>query len=67
MRRSIIAGVALLAILASVPATAQRAKDEEEGVKVRRASIVRNLVPAASLEKAEGTGSSGGRDGSSLR
>jgi predicted Zn-dependent protease len=51
MRRSIIAGTALLAVVASVPATAQRAKDEE-GVKVRRASIVRNLVPAASLEKA---------------
>ena len=52
MRRSIIAGTALLAILASVPATAQRTKDDDEGVKVRRASIVRNLVPAASLEKA---------------
>ena len=52
MRRSIIAGTALLAIVASVPATAQRTKDDDEGVKVRRASIVRNLVPAASLEKA---------------
>jgi predicted Zn-dependent protease len=52
MRRSIIAGTALLAIVASVPATAQRTKDDNEGVKVRRASIVRNLVPAASLEKA---------------
>jgi predicted Zn-dependent protease len=52
MRRSIIAGVAALAIAASVPATAQRAKDDDEGVKVRRASFVRNLVPAASLENA---------------
>jgi predicted Zn-dependent protease len=52
MRRSIIAGTALLAIVASVPATAQRTKDDDEGVKVRRASFVRNLVPAASLEKA---------------
>jgi predicted Zn-dependent protease len=52
MRRSIIAGTALLAIVASVPATAQRTKDDDQGVKVRRASIVRNLVPAASLEKA---------------
>jgi predicted Zn-dependent protease len=52
MRRSIIAGTALLAIVASVPATAQRTKDDDEGVKVRRASIMRNLVPAASLEKA---------------
>ena len=52
MRRSIIAGTVLLAIVASVPATARRTKDDDEGVKVRRASIVRNLVPAASLEKA---------------
>jgi predicted Zn-dependent protease len=52
MRRSIIAGTALLAIVASVPATAQRTKDDDEGVKVRRASIIRNLVPAASLEQA---------------
>ena len=52
MRRWIIAGAAVLAIVASVPATAQRTKDDDEGVKVRRASIVRNLVPAASLEKA---------------
>ena len=52
MRRWIIAGVAALAIAASVPATAQRAKDDGEGVKVRRASFVRNLVPAASLENA---------------
>jgi predicted Zn-dependent protease len=52
MRRSIIAGVAALAIAASVPATAQRAKDDDEGVKVRRASFVRNLVPATSLENA---------------
>jgi predicted Zn-dependent protease len=52
MRRSIIAGTALLAIIASAPATAQRTKDDDEGVKVRRASIIRNLVPAASLEMA---------------
>jgi predicted Zn-dependent protease len=52
MRRSIIAGTALLAIVASVPATAQRTKDDDEGVKVRRASIMRNLVSAGSLEKA---------------
>ncbi len=52
MRRSIIAGVAALAIAASLPAAAQRAKDDDEGVKVRRASFVRNLVPAASLENA---------------
>src|SRR5262245_33019944 len=52
MRRSIVAGAAALAIVASVPAGAQRAKDDDEGVKVRRASIVRNLVSAASLEKA---------------
>src|SRR4249920_1245896 len=52
MRRSIIAGAAALAVVASVPATAQRAKDDDEGVKVRRASIMRNLVSAANLEKA---------------
>jgi predicted Zn-dependent protease len=52
MRRSIIAGIAALAIAASVPATAQHAKDDDEGVKVRRASFLRNLVPAASLENA---------------
>ena len=52
MRRAIVAGAAALAIVASVPATAQRAKDDDEGVKVRRASIVRNLVPAANLENA---------------
>jgi predicted Zn-dependent protease len=52
MRRSIIAGAAALAIVASVPATAQRAKDDHEGVKVRRASIMRNLVSAANLENA---------------
>ena len=52
MRRSIIAAAAALAIVASVPATAQRAKDDDEGVKVRRASFMRNLVSAATLEKA---------------
>jgi len=48
----IIAAAAALAIVASVPATAQRAKDDDEGVKVRRASFMRNLVSAATLEKA---------------
>ena len=56
MRRSIIAAAAGLAVLASfaasVPATAQRAKDDDGGVKVGRPSLVRNLVSAANLEKA---------------
>jgi hypothetical protein len=52
MWRSIIAGAAALAIVASVPATAQRAKDDDEGVKVRRASFMRNFVSAGNLEKA---------------
>ena len=51
MRRLIIAGAAGLAVVVSAPATAQRAKDDDGGVKVRRASVVRNLVSAASLEK----------------
>ncbi len=56
MRRSIIAGAASLAIVAcmaaSAPATAQRAKDDDGGVKVRRASLMRNLVSAGKLEQA---------------
>jgi predicted Zn-dependent protease len=52
MRRWIVAGAVGLAIAASVPAMAQRAKDDDGGVKVRRASVVRNLVPAAKLEQA---------------
>ena len=51
MRRWIIASLAGLAIVASVPATAQLAKDDGEGVKVRRASMMRNLVSAAKLEQ----------------
>ncbi len=51
MRRLIIATAAGLAMLASASATAQLAKDEE-GVKVRRPSVVRNLVSAAKLEAA---------------
>lgn len=50
MRRSMIAAAAGLAIAASVPATAQRAQDDG-GVAVRRPSLVRNLIPAARIEK----------------
>jgi predicted Zn-dependent protease len=56
MHRSIMAATAgtlvLATLAASVPAAAQSAKGDEGGVKVRRASLVRNLVPAANLEKA---------------
>ena len=56
MRRTIIAGAAGLAIVASMAASvsagAQHAKDEDGGVKVRRASLVRNLVSAGKLEHA---------------
>ena len=52
MRRWIIASAMGLAIGASVPATAQLAKDNDGGVTVRRPSMMRNLVPAARLEKA---------------
>jgi predicted Zn-dependent protease len=55
MRRWTIAGVAALALLATVPATAQRAGEEDGGVKVRRPSLMRNLVPAAKLEQAAQT------------
>ena len=51
MRRWIIACAAGLAILATVSATAQPAKDDDGGVKVRRASVMRNLVPAGKLEQ----------------
>src|SRR5205085_1471153 len=52
MRRWIIASVVGLAIAASVPATAQLAKEDDGGVKVRRLSMMRNLVSAAKLEQA---------------
>ena len=52
MRRWIIAAVAGLAIAASVPAMAQLAKEDDGGVKVRRPSMMRNLVSAAKLEQA---------------
>ena len=52
MRRWIIASVVGLAIAASVPATAQLAKEDDGGVKVRRPSLMRNLVSAARLEQA---------------
>jgi predicted Zn-dependent protease len=52
MRRSIIASLAGLAIIASTPAAAQLAKGEDGGVKVRHPSLMRNLVPAEKLEKA---------------
>jgi Zn-dependent protease with chaperone function len=52
MRRWIITSAVGLAIAASVPAAAQLAKDNEGGVTVRRPSVMRNLVPAAKLEKA---------------
>ena len=51
MRRWMVAVAAGLAVMASAPVAAQLAKDEE-GVKVRRPSFVRNLVPASRLEKA---------------
>jgi predicted Zn-dependent protease len=52
MRRWIVASAAALVIAAGVPAMAQRAKDDDGGVKVRRPSVMRNLVPAAKLEQA---------------
>jgi predicted Zn-dependent protease len=51
MRRWIIASLAGLAIAASATATAQPTKDDGEGVKVRKASLMRNLVSAAKLEQ----------------
>ena len=52
MRRSIIASARRLAIAASVPATAQRAKDDDGGVKVRRPSI--DAQPGLGREAGEG-------------
>jgi predicted Zn-dependent protease len=54
MRRWIIASAVGLAIAASVPAAAQPAPTtaDDGGVKVRRPSMMRNLVPAAKLEQA---------------
>jgi len=54
MRRWIVASLAALALLASVPASAQQpaAADDGQGVKVRRASLIRKLVSAEKIEKA---------------
>jgi len=52
MRSWIIAAVAGLTIIAGGPVSAQSAKDDGEGVKVRRVSVMRNLVSAAKLEQA---------------
>jgi Zn-dependent protease with chaperone function len=52
MRRWVIASVVGLAVAASVPAMAQLAKEDGGGVKVRRPSMMRNLVSAAKLEQA---------------
>lgn len=53
MRRWIVASVVGLAIAAGVPAGAQPAATSDDGgVKVRRPSLMRNLVPAAKLEQA---------------
>lgn len=49
MRRSIAAAAGLV-LLAGMPAAAQKAA-EDGGVVVRRPSLMRNLVPAARLEK----------------
>jgi len=52
MRRSIIASLAGWAIIAGTPAAAQLANGEDAGVKVKHASLMRNLVSAEKLEKA---------------
>jgi predicted Zn-dependent protease len=52
MRRWIFASAVGLAFATSVPAAAQPAKTDDGGVTVRRPSMIRNLVPAARLEKA---------------
>jgi predicted Zn-dependent protease len=57
MRRSIfasLAGTSLagLLMLAGAPAAAQTIKSDDGGVKVKPPSMMRNLVPAAKLEKA---------------
>jgi predicted Zn-dependent protease len=51
MRRSIIASAAGLVIVASAPAAAQLASNDDGGVKVKPPSLMRNLVPAEKLEK----------------
>jgi len=51
MRRSIIASAAGLVIVTSAPAAAQLANNDAGGVKVKPPSLMRNLVPAAKLEK----------------
>jgi predicted Zn-dependent protease len=51
MRRWIVASVVGLAVAVSVPAMAQLAKEDDGGVKVRRPSMMRNLVSAAKLEQ----------------
>jgi len=54
MRRWIVASLAALAVLASVPASAQQPADDDDGqgVKVRRTSLIRKLVSAEKIEKA---------------
>src|SRR5262249_5244696 len=57
MRRSIIAslvGTSLAGwlVLAGAPALAQPTQSDDGGVKVKPPSMMRNLVPAAKLEKA---------------
>lgn len=53
MRRWIVASLAGLVLLAGLPASAQQpASDDGQGVKVRRASLIRKLVSAEKLEKA---------------
>jgi predicted Zn-dependent protease len=47
-----LAALAALAILAAAPASAQQSGDDGQGVKVRRASLIRKLVSAEKLEKA---------------
>jgi len=52
MHRWIIALAAAVALAASVPVMAQSTTDDEGGVTVRRPSLMRNLVPAARIERA---------------
>jgi Zn-dependent protease with chaperone function len=52
MRRCILAALAALVMLAAAPASAQPGADDGQGVKVRRASLIRKLVSAEMLEKA---------------
>lgn len=53
MRRVIIGGAVVLAVLAGVPLSAQNA--EEEGVKLRRPSFTRYIVSAKKLEQVAGS------------